>query len=70
MDEIEKDFPDTVVPMRIMMAERSCLEHARTLEKEFFEKGFITEKIYAELDQEVDKKQKKCRRRGAFSHKK
>ncbi len=66
MDTIEREFPDIVIPLRTAMAERSCLERERELEKEFLEKGFISEKIYAELDQEVHQKQKRCRHRCSY----
>jgi hypothetical protein len=56
MDRLEKKFPKVVIPARIKMAQHSCLAKEYQLEKDFLEKGFISEKVFRKLDNQRQKR--------------
>jgi len=58
---LDNKYPSLVTQTRVRMTERSCLEKEKKIEKEFLEKGFISEKIYADLDEAVGQKVRHCR---------
>lgn len=60
MVELETLYPQVVIPYRIAMADQACLNKVKRLEKEFLEKGFISEKIYDSLDLDLREKKKAC----------
>lgn len=60
MIDLEDKYPNTVIPYRITMADRACLSKVRRLEKNFLEKGFISEKIYDSLELELKARTKAC----------
>lgn len=62
MATLEKKFDHITEPHRTTMAERSCLNKEKMIEKEFYEKGLISEKIYDDLEAELGKRHKACRR--------
>lgn len=66
MKSLGNKFPEIVTQNSILMAERICLEKEKKIEQEFLEKGFISEKIYADLDEAVGKKFQRYRRRTWF----
>lgn len=61
MSDLENDFSEIVHKEREKMAENSCLRREDEIEKEFFEKGFITEKVFENLEDEIDLKAQKCK---------
>ena len=61
MKSLDNKFPRLVTQTRVKMAERICLEKEKKIEQEFLEKGFISEKIYADLDEAVGQKVRHCR---------
>jgi len=60
MSELEANYPDIVVPYRIAMADQACLSKVKRLEKDFLEKGFISEKIYDSLEIDLKARTKAC----------
>lgn len=56
---LEEKFPDIVVPERIRTAQRSCLSKEYECQKDFYEKGLISEKVFRDLEKKVcDQKMK------------
>lgn len=60
MHELEVEFPEIVIPYRIAMADKACLARAKKIEKDFMEKGFISEKIYDSLKADLNARTKAC----------
>jgi len=60
MTDLETKYPNTVIPYRITMADRACLSKVSRLEKDFLEKGFISEKIYDSLEIDLKTRTKAC----------
>ncbi len=60
MAELEANYADIVIPYRITMADRACLSKVKTLERDFLEKGFISEKIYDSLELDLKARTKAC----------
>lgn len=61
MAELEEDYYDIAHPAREKIAENACLRREDEIEKEFFEKGFITEKVFEAMEDEIDQKAQKCK---------
>ena len=59
MSTLEKKFPIIVIKERLQIAEGSCFKKEQEIEKEFFEKGLICEKVFEDLDAEIEKKAQK-----------
>jgi len=68
MKALDHKYPELVTATRVRMAERSCLEKEKKIEQEFLEKGFISEKIYADLDDAVGKRVKGIRKKNWLDH--
>jgi CPA1 family monovalent cation:H+ antiporter len=60
MIELEAKYPEIVIPYRVTMADRACLSKVKRLEKDFLEKGFISEKIYDSLEIDLKARTKAC----------
>jgi hypothetical protein len=60
MVDLEEKYPHIVIPCRINMADRACLSKVKRLEKDFLEKGFISEKIYDSLEIDLKARRKAC----------
>lgn len=60
MRHIENQYPEVINPLRLMVAEASCLKHETELEEEFLGKGLISEKVFENLDEDVRRRQEKC----------
>lgn len=60
MLELEVRYPEIVIPYRVTMADRACLSKVKKLEKDFLEKGFISEKIYDSLELDLKARTKAC----------
>ncbi len=54
-EELERQYPDFVLQVRLQMADNSCLEKEKKVEQEFFEEGFISKKVLDDLDQMIHK---------------
>lgn len=64
VERLEKKFPNIVIPERIRTAQRSCLTKEYECQKDFYEKGLISEKVFRDLEKDVcDRKLKmgKCK---------
>lgn len=61
MHALEKQYPLITEPYRMAMAERSCLNKERMIEREFFDKGLISEKVYEDLEADLGKRTRACR---------
>lgn len=61
MMDLEQNFSSIVHKEREKMAENCCLRREDEIEKEFFEKGFITEKVLENLEDETCVKAEKCK---------
>ncbi len=59
MQMLEKEYPQIVIPHRTYVTEKACLEQMKYIEKKFFEKGFISEKIYENLEGEIQERSQK-----------
>lgn len=68
MRSLDNKYPKLVTQTRVRMAERSCLEKEKRLEAEFLEKGFISEKIFADLDQAVGQRVRGCQKRSLWDY--
>jgi monovalent cation:H+ antiporter, CPA1 family len=60
MDHLEKEFPQTLMPQRLKIAERECLKKEHQIEQEFFEKGFLNEKVFEQMEGEVVLRERIC----------
>ncbi len=58
--QMEKDFPEIITEERLRMAEQECFRKEHELEREFFDKGFLNQKVFEEMEEEVDKKEVAC----------
>ena len=68
MQTLENKFPDIVTQMLIEMAERTCLEKEKKIEAAFLEKGFISEKIHADFNLDLEEKLKATRGKSWLHH--
>ncbi|MDH3324115.1 MAG: sodium:proton antiporter [Candidatus Peregrinibacteria bacterium] len=56
VEQLEKKFPKIVVPARMKIAKNSCFKKERKCQKEFCGKGLISEKVYQDLKENLEKK--------------
>jgi len=54
MMNLERDFPRTVAPYRMDIAKRECISRALKIEKSFYQKGLINQKVYEGLCDEIN----------------
>lgn len=66
--ELEVTFPEIIRIERLRMAEGACLKKEHEIEREFFEKGFLNQKVFEEMEDAVEKKESACccRKGGGF----
>jgi hypothetical protein len=57
MCHLERQYPEITEPFRFRAAEASCLNRERELEREYLEKGLISEKVFETMDADVRKRQ-------------
>lgn len=57
--DLEKDFPDILDSARMKLVENMCLNREKLIEKEFLDKGFICDKVFADLEANVSQRSKK-----------
>ena len=57
MGHLERKYPEITEPFRVRAAESSCLNREQELEKEYLEKGLISEKVFATMDAAVRRRQ-------------
>ncbi len=60
MKHLEAQYPEFIGPLRLRVAQASCLKHETELEKEFLGKGLISEKVFENLDEDVRRRQEQC----------
>ena len=56
VSEIEHKYPEITQKYRISIAQNACLNKEKELEQEFFEKGFICEKVFCDLEDEIHRR--------------
>ncbi len=59
MNHLNNQFPKIITPFMCNMAENSCLKYEKELEKEFLEKGLISEKVFENMYSEIKSRRKK-----------
>ncbi len=64
--QMEKLYPKTIMKERLRMAEQECLKREHKIEREFFEKGFLNQKVFLEMEEAVEQREGACRRKGLF----
>lgn len=60
MKHIENQHPEVIDPLKLQIAEASCLKRETELESEFLEKGLISEKVFENLDEDVRRRRGQC----------
>ena len=60
MHQLENKFPEILRGVRLRLAEESCLKKEAEVEREYFEKGFICEKVFDHLEESVRQRRKIC----------
>ncbi len=53
MAKLEVEFPKTVEPYRMNIAKRECITRALQIEKSFYQKGLINQKVYEGMCEEI-----------------
>jgi len=64
--QMETEFPEIIMAERLRMAEQECFRKEHEIEREFFEKGFLNQKVFEEMEEEVEKKEIACCRRKGY----
>jgi len=50
---LEKQYPELIIPAQLKLGERICLQKEQIIEREFLRKGFISDKIFHDLEDEI-----------------
>ena len=60
IQEIQQEFPEITLKETRRMAEQECFRKEHQLEQEFFDKGFLNQKVFNEMEENIEKKETIC----------
>ncbi len=61
IQKLEADFPEILRKTRFNFVQNMCFLQEKQIEKEFLDKGFISDKIFEDLQEDIRSRSKKCR---------
>ena len=63
VQHLENQYPNTITPFCIHMAENVCLKKERIIKQELLEKCLISEKVSQKMEEEISVREDSCERR-------